>query len=213
MQNPWHFFVPQEKEFFRMFKRQSENILTATEEFRSLILDFDKLSHTKRLARVESIRTLENSCDKLTRKTIEKLFRTFVTPIDREDIYQLAVLLDDFMDSVLDAAEKMVFFKVKKVPKYTRRQTEIIWQCVVEIDRGIGNLGQLKNVNKHCVKIHELESKADILYKSAVAELFENSKNAVDVIKFKDLNESLELVVDTAEDISNIISNIVIKHA
>ncbi|MFH1181549.1 MAG: DUF47 family protein [Candidatus Woesearchaeota archaeon] len=213
MQNPWHFFLPQEKVFFSMFVKQSLHITEAAKELKFLVDNYSKLSKEQVAEKAKDITAIESKCDYATKEVIEKLFRTFVTPIDREDIYELTVLLDDLTDMIDEAASKVAAYNLDAIPECMNHQTELIWQVVSEVEKAIANLNKLKDANYNCIKIHEIEGKGDAVFSKAIAELFSNGSSPIDVIKFKDLYESFESVLDSAEEISNIVGNIVIKHA
>lgn len=213
MQNLFRWILPQEKKFFDMLKKQAEIATEGAKELRFLIHNFSKLSEGKRIYIIRKIERTEHNGDEIAHNTIETLNKTFITPIDREDIYQATVLLDDVIDTINDAAEKFIILGIKRVDKTMIELAEIIWKCTVEIDKGITNLKKMKNVKEHYVNVHTLENEADSINSEAIAKLFNNEKPAVEIIRLKEIYEILELAIDKNEDVANIIENIVVKHA
>ena len=213
MQNPFRWLMPQENKFFDMLKNQAENVTKGAKELRFLMHNFSRLDRAEKVRIVRRIEKIEHEGDEIAHNTIETLNRTFITPIDREDIYQATVLLDDVIDTINDSAEKLVILGVKNVDRAMIQLSDIIWKCTIEIDRGITNLKKMKNVKMHFVNVHTLENEADAIHRKAIYLLFNNQKTAIEIMKLKEIYEVLELVIDKNEDVANVIENIVVKHA
>jgi len=212
MTNIIHWLLPKEQKFFHMLKDQSENAVTGAEEFKRLVDNFNKLSINGKKAAVKKIKDIEHKGDQLAHKIIGILDKTFVTPIDKEDIHRLVLLLDDVIDFIYTVSERLVIFKIGKVDSHIKKLTNVVLECVKKIDKGILGVSKLKSMNQFYIDLHTLENEGDEIYHAALAELF-SKKNVIDIIKFKDIYLFLENVIDKCEDVANVIESIVVKHA
>jgi len=212
MTNIIHWLLPKEQKFFHMLKDQSENVVTGAEEFKRLVDNFNKLSINSKKASVKKIKYIEHKGDQLAHKIIGILDKTFVTPIDKEDIHRLALLLDDVIDFIYTVSERLVIFKIGKVDSHIKKLTNVVLECVKKIDKGILGVSKLKSMNQFYIDLHTLENEGDEIYHAALAELF-NKKNVIDIIKLKDIYLFLENIIDKCEDVANVIESIVVKHA
>jgi hypothetical protein len=205
--------LPKEEKFFDMLKVQSENVLDGVMEFRRLIKDFNKINDKEKKAIVDKIRILESKGDDIAHDIISTLDKTFITPIDKEDIHSITVLLDDVIDIVDVTSKRLLLYKIKKVDKYIVELTEILWKCGVEINKCISKLKKLKEVKQHCINIQTLENESNVVRNKAISNLFNNNKDPIQVIKYRDIYEFLEITTDKGEDIAHVIESIVVKHA
>lgn len=206
-------FVPRERKFFDMLKDLSEKTHQGAELFLSFVTDYGSLDSAKRQVVVDELKGIEHECDAITHKIAIELNKTFLTPIDREDIHKLSTLIDDIMDIIYNIGHKLVLYKMQKLPKYVLELTNTVLECAVEVNFLVSKLSERHKVEPHLRKIHELEKRADSLRDEALAFLFSNSMPAVDIIKFKDIYEWLETVCDKAEDIADVVEGIAIKYA
>jgi len=195
-----------------MLKKQSFNVVKGANEFKGLVENYNKLSYPKKKALVKEIKQIESNGDSLTHEIIKSLDRTFITPIDKEDIHRLTMLLDDVIDLIYATSERLIIFKIKKIDKFIIDFTKIILEIVKRIDNGILDVRKLKNMNNFYIQVHTLENKGDEIYYNALEKLFEN-KNTIEIIKIKEIYEYLENIIDKCEDIANVIESIVVKHA
>ncbi len=207
------FFVPREEKFFDMMKNQAENILKGAEKFNSFVNDFEKLDSSERVQRVKEIKEIEHDGDKITHYIIETLNKTFITPIDREDIHQTIVNMDDILDMIYTTSNKINLYKISRIDDYIIKFSEIILKCTEEIHSMVMNLKYAKNMHELFIKLHTLENEADDLHNIAISNLFDNGTKEIDIIKLKDIYDFLEDIVDTAEDLANVMEGIVVKHA
>ncbi len=207
------FFVPKEKKFFDMLQELSGKTHSGARAFQKFISSYSSLSGKHRLSSIEELKAIEVECDGITHSIAVELNKTFLTPIDREDIHKLSTLIDDIMDIVYNISHKLVLYNLKKLPKYVPELTMTCVECAREVDFLVSKLGERRMAEQHIKRIHELEKQADSLRNEAFAYLFNDSLPAVEIIKFKDIYEWLETVCDTAEDIADVIEGILIKYA
>ncbi len=207
------FFVPSEKKFFDMLMSLSRHTKQGASLFLQLIQEYDDIAPRKRAEMVSELENIEHYCDELTHKIAIELNRTFITPIDREDIHRLATLTDDLMDIILNISHKLKIYNFKKIPKYMPELARISSQCADEIDILMSKLKTKEKVGLNLLKVHSLEKKADEMLMEALAYLFKEPVKPADALKLKDIYELLEAISDVSEDIADLIESIVIKNA
>jgi uncharacterized protein len=164
------------------------------------------------IARADEIREVEHKCDFLTHEIIQRLNKTFVTPIDREDIHSMARALDDVMDAIDDAATLVPLYRIQVVRPGVRELTQTIRIQADAMRLSMEALEQKKGVLEHAVEINRLENEADRLYREAVGRLFDEETDPIAVMKWKEILDLLERATDRAEDVANLVENIVVKH-
>jgi len=204
------FFMPREEKFFDLFEDSARNIVEAAKVLKDLIYTWEDVEH-----KVDEIRGMEHNGDNITHEVIARLHRTFVTPFDREDINALAQALDDVMDFIDAAAGAMLIYKVKQPGKRARELADIIVQGTIETEKAVLKLrhrASMKDIRDECVEINRLENLADVLYRSAIAELFDEAEDIADVIKWREIFEHMESATDRCEDVSNVIEGVALKH-
>jgi hypothetical protein len=202
---------PREEKFFEMFEKQVEKVLEGAKLMRELFEHFENVTEL-----TTRIKEKEDEGDDITHKIIEMLNKTFVTPIDREDIHNLACKLDDILDYMQAVAERIILFKIDKTTEPSQSFSEILVECIQEISKAIGMLHDLRDSEKimeSCIEINRLENVADNYLRSAVAHLFEEEKDPMEVMKWKEIYENLENAVDCCEDVANIIEGVVLKYS
>ncbi|MBI2864009.1 MAG: DUF47 domain-containing protein [Chloroflexi bacterium] len=197
-----------------MFEEGSKNLLAASLALVDLIDNFEDVEK-----KVERLTDLEHVGDGITHKIFGQLHKTFVTPIDREDIALLAHSLDDVVDFIESAADTMVIYKVRQTTPAARELALRIVRVSEEVNKAIPMLRtkkMLMQVLEHCIEINRLENEADDIMRSALAELFDNCANGgsvLDAIKWREIYEQLESATDRGEDIANVLEGVVLKHA
>ena len=201
-------FIPKEEKFFEMFISMAQN---AHEGSRLLTEMMGTEADLPNLA--ESIKSLEHKGDRMTHDLITKLNRTFVVPIDREDIYRLSSCIDDVMDLIESVARRMVLFKVGKPSEPAVRLAQLLHRGTAEVVAALSELKNGMKVVEHCIEINRLEDEADHVYHLVLGELFETEKDPIALIKWKEIYETLETSVDKCEDVANVIESIVVKNA
>ena len=204
-------FIPREEKFFELFEDSAQNTVKAAKVLNDLV---DKWEHIEQ--RVEEIKELEHIGDTITHEIIARLHRTFVTPFDREDIALLAKSLDDIMDFIDNAACSMDIYKVEAPGNRAKELADIIIQATAEVEHAILELrhkAKLKEILERCVEINRLENMADVVFRAAMAELFEDSTDMARVIKWREIYEHMESATDRCEDVANVIEGVALKNA
>ena len=203
--------IPREEKFFDLFEKHAENVVLAAKELQSLLNTWQGVE-----GKVSRIREYEHTCDSITHQIMDNLHRTFVTPIDREDIAAIAERLDDIMDFIDQAAITMQIYKISAPTVRSQELADVIVRSAQEVQKAISLLkkpNELKSILKHSVEINRLENEADVLLRYALAELFDESKEDVmEIIKWREIYEQLETATDRCEDVANVLEGIVIKH-
>jgi len=204
-------FLPREEKFFHLFQRSSQNLVAAAGYLSDLVNDYH---HPEE--KVNRIIACENYGDDLTHEVIRLLHRTFVTPLDREDIALLAQRLDDVMDFMEEATREMLDYRIEAPTQKCRELVEVIVACVAEVDRAISLLAHrrhLRQILDHGIRINSLENQADGLLRAAMAEVFADTMNLAEAMKWREIYSNLENATDRCEDVADILEGIVLKYA
>ena len=204
-------FVPRERKFFDLFEADTANTVKAAHALKEMVDAWVDVE-----AKVNQIDEFEHVGDTITHGIIEQLHRTFVTPFDREDIATLALSLDDVTDFIHAAAMAMFSYKVARPSDRAKELAEIIVRAADEVEKAfllLRHHAKLKQVLEHCVEINRLENAADTVYRKAMTELFEDSPDLADVIKWREIYEHMESATDRCEDVANVLEGIALKHA
>lgn len=201
--------LPRDENFFDLFEQQAGLIVSASRVLEELTLDYPSAQ-----AKVQQIRDLEHAGDAVTHEVVRRLNTTFVTPIDREDIYALASRLDDVLDLIDAVADRLLIYKIKNPTDGCLAMAKIIVKTTEETDRAVRCLRTLSPLyQKHSIEVNRLENEADRLLRDELAALFEGGTDAIEVIKWKELYETMEAVTDRCEDVLNVIEGITLKMA
>jgi predicted phosphate transport protein (TIGR00153 family) len=187
--------LPKDVRFFDLFVADGEVIQTAAHRLVEMVEQFDRLDE-----RVAEIRKLEKKGDEIDREINQRLEDAFITPFDREDIHEMTARLDDVVDGVKAIAETLVIYDISAPTVEARKLARILADETDHLVEALGRLDGLKNVAEHLVAVYDLESEADTITREAVARLFRESRDAIDVIKWRDLYQVLENTIDAAED-------------
>lgn len=201
--------IPREEKFFEFFDKAANNILEGAKVLVQMT-DERGADFQERWKRLEE---LEHVGDKLTHQIIRKLNRTFITPIDREDIHSLAVALDDVMDLIEASAARMSLYKIKQPTEEAGKLAQVILKSAEEIVKAVSNLERMDDVMEHCIEINRLENMADEISREAIADLFDKGHDPMDVIKWKEIYETMEMATDGCEDVANIVESVALKSA
>ena len=205
-------FLPKNDVFFELFREQGEVIRRGVEHLQTSLDDFTNVN--AKLARMKEI---EHEGDHITHRTFEHLNKTFVTPIDGEDIHALAKDLDDVLDIAHAAMSLMVLYKVEAPTEHAKKLVAVLAKCVEKINEALELLPRLKKENgpilEICIEINSLENEGDVLYHDALGELFDGKMDVIEIIKWKDIYQTLELATDKCEDLANTFEAIVLKNA
>lgn len=200
--------IPREIAFFELFRKAAHNMIEGARLLKDMMEDF---RHPVEQAR--RIKDVEHIGDGITHDIALKLNQTFITPLDREDIHGLASALDDILDLVEAVADRFVVFKVPKPTEPAIKLANILYQSAVAVGAGIDLLGKPHaDVSKYCVRVNSLENEADRITRDTISKLFEDEKDPIAVIKWKEIYENFEEGTDRCEDVANILERISLKH-
>jgi predicted phosphate transport protein (TIGR00153 family) len=200
--------IPREEKFFDDFKAMADQLRAGARMLEEMLAT-DPPAHDK----VHEIKEAEHKCDFLTHEIIQRLNKTFVTPIDREDIHEIARTLDDVMDAIDDAAALFPLYRIDKVRPGARELTRVILAQCDELRKALDALEKQHNVVlERSVEINRLENEADRIHKQAVGKLFDEEPDAITVMKWKEILDLLEEATDACEDVANLLENVVVKH-
>ncbi|HLG93892.1 MAG TPA: DUF47 family protein [candidate division Zixibacteria bacterium] len=206
---PW--LVRKEEAFFDMFERATKNLSVSVEVFVEMIKDFKGLEKG-----VQQLDELEHEGDIITHEIMDKLNRTFITPLDRDDIHAIAAGIDDVLDLTEEVADRIYLYKLEKPTQNLIQMAQILHQSVGEISKAINSLRDLKRPRRildYTIEINRLENEADMLLKLTMVDLFEKVTSPLEIIKWKEIYESLEKAIDKCEDMAVVIESVVVKNA
>jgi len=200
---------PKKVDFFSIFESSAKNLVDASAELLELFEHFDNLE-----ARVAKIRDWEHDNDDLTHETMSQLNQTFLTPIDREDIHALTTSLDDVLDLLWAAGDRVVLFGVESSRSSAVELARSLQKNCLVVQGAIGQLRRKKYaaVREACIEINRLENEADLIFRKAIAELFNTETDPIQLIKWKEILEHIELATDKCEDVANTLEAVVLKH-
>jgi predicted phosphate transport protein (TIGR00153 family) len=201
--------LPREEEFFDLFVEVAKRNQEAAGKLRELF----EAPPERRTPIVEAIKRLEHECDQITHEVVNRLDRTFITPLDREDIHKLASDLDDVIDTIDGTARRAQIFHLGSAPQGVRQLAEVIGRMASTLGEAVGRLKKGDDVIKYCVEAKRLEEEGDVIYHEALGLLFEKETNAIELVKWKEIYDNLERTLDEAEDVANVVESIALKHA
>ena len=200
--------IPKEEKFFDDFVAMAEQIR------RGAVLLQEMLAPEQPLwDKADEIKEVEHKCDFLTHSVIQRLHKTFVTPLDREDIHSLARSLDDVIDAIDDSASVLRHYQINMVRPDARDQARIILACADQLVGAMKALGKKQGISDCAVEINRLENEADRVHQVALRRLFEEERDAIAIIKWKEILDFLEVATDRCEDVANVLEGVVVKHA
>jgi uncharacterized protein len=200
--------VPQNREFFRLFDQASTNVVEISRALVRLLEAFPAEDGDL----LREIKDLEHEGDRLTRQLVDLLNRTFVTPFDRDDIYQLATAIDDVCDHVDEAAGNIAGYGITEIRPAAREQGQVILRSAQKLDEAVACLEGFKDASRQLHELRDLEDEGDRLNRAAVSELFSSTSDALLVIRWKDIHEQLEEAVDACENAADVLEAILVKN-
>ena len=198
--------IPREEKFYDLFRDQASLINQAALILVALFEDYKDVEK-----RVTEIKFVEHKGDQLTHELMTKLNKTFITPIDREDIHELASALDDVLDLIDGASGRLITYKIREVTPGAIRLAKVILHGSEIIVRAVAQLHRPQNILEYCDQLSQLEKDADRIKGECVARLFENSASPTDIIKWKEIYEVLEATTDKCEDVADVLESVVLK--
>ncbi|MBA7613058.1 hypothetical protein ES703_20301 [subsurface metagenome] len=203
-------FIPREESFFGLFEQSAQNMVKAAQELKKMVNTCKSVEKS-----AAEIVELEHVGDTITHQIIAQLHRTFVTPFDREDIALLAHSLDDVTDFIHATADAMFIYKVECPTQRAQELADIIVQAATEVEKAMPQLRhpkELKHILPRCVEINRLENMADRVFRSAMGELFDDSTDITQIIKWREIYEYMEEATDRCEDVANVLEGVALKH-
>jgi predicted phosphate transport protein (TIGR00153 family) len=201
-------FLPREDDYFVLFAKQAENIHAGARAFCDMLSRYTAVNE-----KVQNIKAIEHVGDEIAHSIITKLNQTFITPIDREDIHELCSTLDDVMDLIDAAASRFVLYRVDVPRSGTEDLAKILLAACVEVTALIHTIENRDEALGHCIEINRLENDSDRLCRTLIAELFDEERDPVQIIKWKEIFEVIETAVDKCEDVANVVEGVVLKSA
>lgn len=202
--------IPKEEKFFDLFEQQADYAVQGAKLLVELMNDPQDMGQKALL-----ISQVEHESDEVAHEVAEKLNKTFITPMEREDIHALASALDDIIDFIDATVERMVLYKVGKPTEDAVHLANIILRASEEMHGATKDLANFRNpapIKKRWIEIHRLENEGDTASRAAIARLFENEQNPIEIIKWKEIYEHLEEAIDKCEDAANIVESVVLKN-
>jgi hypothetical protein len=203
--------IPKEEKFFDLFDELANKIEEGGELFLDMVEHYE-YSEPK----IVKLKELEHEADVITHKTYEKMHKTFLTPIDREDIYALVNKMDSILDMIEASAARMSLYKVKIPAKEIIEQAKILNKSIKKVKyivHAMRNMKNAKMIIDSCVEINTLENEGDIIMRMTMTRLFEQEKDPIELIKWKEIFERIEEAIDVCEDVANVVEGIVLKYA
>jgi predicted phosphate transport protein (TIGR00153 family) len=201
-------FIPQEAKFYDEFNAMAARVHDGARLLREMLA-----ADVADPAKAEEIRAVENNCDEITHQIIQRLNRTFVTPLDREDIHALAGRLDDVMDAIDAAATLFPLYDLQQVRRGAAELGDLIARQADQLRLAVEALEKKTGISERIVEIHSLEHEADLLHAQSVRQLFKDERDPILVIQWKELFDLLEAATDAAEAVADVLEGIVLKHS
>jgi len=207
------YFIPQDRLFFPLFDKAAANLAEGGKAIVQLVLATTPEEKTKWFREIERI---EHVGDDITHEIFKELSKNFITPYDREDIHRLVSAIDDVLDYIHGSSKRMELYKLTVVTNDVVKLAELIQTGTEELRRAIfelKNMRKMRDITDSLVRINSIENHADDIFDNAVAKLFENEKDAIQIIKLKEVLSALETATDKCEDAANVIESIIVKMA
>jgi len=200
--------LPRDEKYFDRFSELAQRIHESAK-----ILDefFNGTSPVSTVA--DRIKRLEHECDEISHEILRGIDRTFITPIDREDIHRLAVRLDDVIDLIDGTVRRLALFSITEPTPPSKRLSDVIVAITAEMVEAVAALKKQKGVVAHCIRMKKFENEGDVAFHEAVASLFRERIDAIDVIKWKDIYENMEGCIDNCEAVAHVLESVVLKHS
>ena len=199
--------IPREEKFFQDFQALGDELKNGARLLEAMLAPPHPI-----WSKADEINVVEHKCDSLTHAIIQRLNRTFVTPLDREDIHALARSLDDVMDSIDASATLIRMYRLDNVRFGARELAQIITASADEVRLALGALEQSKGLMAHAVEVNRLENEADRIHQQAVIQLFDAERDPITVMKWKETLDFLENATDRCEDAANVLEGVMVKH-
>jgi predicted phosphate transport protein (TIGR00153 family) len=203
-------FLPREGDFFTLFERHAALTVEGAKQFVTLVSGGQNVR-----ALAARIKEIEHETDVITHTCVERLHTTFITPIDRDDIHRLITRMDDVMDFIESASERIALYELRDMTEEVRDLAKVLVRATEAVARAVTGLRDMKKsegVLEHCIEVNRLENEGDEILRNAVATLFREATDPLLVMKWKEVYEALENATDRCEDVANIIEGVVLEH-
>lgn len=207
------YFIPKEKKFYGMFNEAADNSVKAAVALNELLASTSDEEH---VVIRQNIRQIEKQGDEITNHLFDELNKTFITPFDREDINELTSKIDDVVDLIYSLSGKVEFYKVKEFSHHMVDMGKLIHQGSLHMKDAVNGLENNRTAFKtlkSCKELRKIESKVDECYHLAISDLFEKEKNAIELIKQKEILQNIEKIANKLEDVSDVVKTIIVKYA
>jgi uncharacterized protein len=201
-------FMPHDGDFFALFRRQAENIVSGANTFTNMLEHYTGVPE-----QVQRVKAIEHAGDEITHQIFRKLNQTFITPFDREDMHQLCSTLDDVIDLIDAAASRFVLYRIDYVRVGTFELAKVLAAATRELKTAVDTMESPDKALPHVIEINRLENESDRICRTLIAQLFDEEKDPVQIIKWKEIFEVIETAVDKCEDVSNVIESVILKNA
>jgi predicted phosphate transport protein (TIGR00153 family) len=204
-------FLPREGDFFTLFERHAALTVEGAKQFVTLVGGGQNVR-----ALAARIKEIEHETDVITHTCVERLHTTFITPIDRDDIHRLITRMDDVMDFIESASERIALYELRDMTEEVRDLAKVLVRATEAVARAVTGLRDMKKsegVLEHCIEVNRLENEGDEILRNAVATLFREATDPLLVMKWKEVYEALENATERCEDVANIIEGVVLEHA
>ena len=202
--------IPQDKVFFDLFDRMAQTVVSAADLLVELVENFENVKE-----QCHRMKRIEHQGDEISHEIYEQLNRTFITPLEPEEISRLASALDDILDYIDGTAQQMYSYGITETDDSMIELAKLIRLSIIEIEKAVTGIRTIKNpglIEERCIEVNRLENVADNVLGHAIMDLFK-TKDAITIIKLKDIYENLEMATDKCEDVANVLSDIAIRHS
>jgi predicted phosphate transport protein (TIGR00153 family) len=201
--------IPKEEKFFALFQEMGQILVSGAERLKLMMDDYDNPAEAQR-----EVKDIEHQGDIQKHKIIKMLNTTFITPLDREDIYGLATALDSILNLIDASAQRFVMYRVEQPTTEAKELAFIIVRCCHTLSSALNHLGKRHDdIHEQCVELNSLENEADNVCREAISRLFDEETDPIQLIKWKEIYEILERTTDRCEDAANILESVVVKNA
>jgi predicted phosphate transport protein (TIGR00153 family) len=200
--------IPRDESFYELFVKSAGLLVQGVEILDDIVTNFDNVE-----AKARRLHDIEHEADEVTHEVMRRLNTTFVTPLDREDIHQLASYLDDVLDHVDAAADLLVLHNIEKPLPEMRAQADLLLRAARATEEALRKLPDFRELSQFFVEVNRLENEGDRIHRRAIADLFSGDYKAMDVLKWKDIIDELEAAMDELEDVANALEGIALKQA
>ena len=204
-------FLPSQVDFLKFFERSADNVLEGAMAFNAMVADYRDLE-----AKVARIKELETAGDTITHETLDALNRTFITPLDREDIHALSSKLDDILDLIDAAAHRLLGYRIEAATPDLVLHAQMLIKPIETIKTALLLLDNMKHHERIiglCLEVRRLEHEADVIHHGAITRLFDHEKDPIRIMKLKEIYENLEEATDRCEDVADIIESVILKNS